>query len=81
LRYLLDIVGNAPAHIRLEYSIDFIKSNKKSSLKLFLLSDKTVSGGAHLSGTRLHSFAELTTRRHYPGVHRIALLLNGQEIA
>ncbi|MCO1604340.1 DNA alkylation repair protein [Desulfosporosinus nitroreducens] len=81
LHYSLDIVGNAPAHIRLEYGIDFIKSNGKPSLKLFLLSDKTVSGGAHLSGTRLHSFAELTTRRHYPGVHRIALLLNGQEIA
>lgn len=78
LNYSLDIVWNTPSHIRLEYGIDFIKSNGSSSRKLFLLSDKTVSGGAHLSGTRTHSFADLTTRKHYSGIHRIVLLVNGK---
>lgn len=79
--YSLDIDLEQQAHIRLEYGIDFIKSNGRATRKLFLLSDKTVNGKAHLSGTRIHSFAELTTRRHYPGKHRIVLLINGQEIA
>ncbi len=81
LHYSLDIDWETQAHIRLEYGIDFIKSNGKSSRKLFFLSDKTVAEKAHLSGTRIHSFAELTTRRHYPGMHRIVLLINGQETA
>lgn len=81
LNYSLDMVWNTPAHIRLEYGIDFIKLSGKPSRKLFLLSDKTVSGGAHLAGTRTHSFAELTTRKHYPGIHRIVLLVNGKEAA
>lgn len=81
LNYSLDIIWNTPAHIRLEYGIDFIKSNGSSSRKLFLLSDKNVSSGKHLSGTHTHSFAHLTTRKHYPGIHRITLLVNGKEAA
>ncbi|MBV7275876.1 DNA alkylation repair protein [Clostridium sp. PL3] len=81
VNYSLDIVWNTPAHIRLEYGIDFIKSNGRSSRKLFLLSDKTVPGSSHLSGRRTHSFADLTTRKHYPGIHQITLLINGKEAA
>jgi len=34
-----------------------------------------------INGTKKHSFANLTTRRHYHGEHVIALLVNGQEKA
>ncbi|EOR25037.1 DNA alkylation repair protein [Clostridium sartagoforme AAU1] len=81
LNYSIDIVRNTPSHIRLEYGIDFIKSNSRLSRKLFFLSDKTMSGGEHLSGRRTHNFADLTTRKHYPGIHKITLLVNGIEIA
>lgn len=81
LTYSLNIEWSTLAHIRLEYGIDFIKSNGKPSRKLFLLCDKTVSSDAHLNGTRIHSFANLTTRKHYPGIHQIVLLVNGQEAA
>lgn len=81
LQYSLDIRQGGPAHVRIEYGIDFVKAKGKTSRKLFLLSDKTVSGGSHLAGTRTHSWADLTTRRHYPGDHRIGLLVNGQETA
>ncbi|MDV4149912.1 DNA alkylation repair protein [Clostridium sp. AL.422] len=81
LNYSLDIDWATSPYIRLEYAIDFIKSNGKSSRKIFFLSDKIVSKTAHLHGTKMHSFADLTTRRHYPGIHKIALLINGQEAA
>ncbi len=81
LHYALDIDRNTKVKIRLEYGIDFMKANGKPSRKLFLLLDKTLSENAHLSGTHIHSFANLTTRRHYPGKHRIVLLINGQEAA
>ncbi len=81
LRYELDIPKIQSAHIRIEYGVDFVKSRGNSSRKLFMLSDKTVAGGTHVSGIRTHSFADLTVRRHYPGEHRITLLVNGQEEA
>ncbi len=68
-------------HVRTEYAVDFVKSGGKCSRKLFLLSDKTAGGGTRITGVHKHSFADLTTRRHYPGRHRIVLLVNAQEIA
>ncbi|MDR3540538.1 MAG: hypothetical protein P4L69_06150 [Desulfosporosinus sp.] len=70
-----------PVHIRVEYGIDFVKARGQTSRKLFLLFDRTVSGGKRLTGTRTHNWSNLTTRRHYPGEHRITLLVNGREVA
>ncbi len=81
LQYAVDIRQGGPVHIRIEYGIEFVKAKGRISRKLFLLSDKTVPGGAHLIGNRLHSWSDLTTRRHYPGDHRLILLVNGQEVA
>ncbi|MNO06688.1 hypothetical protein D3C81_2285700 [compost metagenome] len=58
-----------------------MKSSGKVSRKKFLLSDKTVDGGSRLQASRTHRWADLTTRRHYPGTHNIVLLVNGQEVA
>jgi 3-methyladenine DNA glycosylase AlkC len=81
LKYNLCIREGEPIHIRIEYSIDFVKARGKISRKLFFLSDKTVSGGKCLTGTRVHRWIELTTRKHYPGEHRISILINGNEVA
>lgn len=81
LQYELDIPKGETAHIRIEYGIDFVKARGNTSRKLFMLSDKTVLGGTHISGSKIHSFADLTTRRHYSGNHQITLLVNGQKQA
>lgn len=81
LQYALTVREGEPVRIRIEYGIDFVKSGGKTSRKLFLLSDKTVPGGTSLSGVRTHRWADLTTRKHYPGEHVISLLVNGREVA
>ncbi|WP_378955796.1 DNA alkylation repair protein [Pelosinus sp. sgz500959] len=81
LRYEVCMREGESARIRTEYGIDFVKARGQTSRKIFLLSDKTVSGGVQLSGTRTHRWSNLTTRRHYPGQHRIVLLVNGCEVA
>ncbi|PNQ87672.1 hypothetical protein [Paenibacillus polymyxa] len=81
LTYVLQLREGEPVRVRIEYGIDFVKARGQVSRKLFLLSDKTVPGGTRLTGTRTHRFADLTTRRHYAGAHRIVLLVNGQEAA
>ncbi|MDR0784203.1 MAG: hypothetical protein LBE83_10670 [Propionibacteriaceae bacterium] len=81
LTYTVEIRPGEPVRVRIEYGVDFIKANGKPSRKLFLLSDKVVPGGAVLSSKRTHHWADLSTRRHYPGAHNIALVLNGQDVA
>ncbi|ASA23219.1 DNA alkylation repair protein [Paenibacillus donghaensis] len=81
LHYRLRVREGEPARLRIEYGIDFVKASGRASRKLFLLSDKTVPGGSQLGGRRTHRWADLTTRRHYPGTHRISLLVNGREAA
>lgn len=81
IHYDLDVREGDPVHIRIEYGIDFVKANGKVSRKLFLLFDKTVSGGVHLGGMRNHRWSDMTTRQHYPGDHRIVLLVNGSGMA
>ncbi|WP_168118690.1 DNA alkylation repair protein [Paenibacillus sp. HB172176] len=67
--------------LRVEYGIDFVKANGKTSLKRFLLSDRLYAGGETLDGLRVHSFANLTTRKHYSGKHELTLWVNGKEAA
>ncbi|MHA0857245.1 hypothetical protein [Paenibacillus sp. CMAA1364] len=81
LRYELHIEEGEEVRIRIEYGIDFVKANGKTSRKLFLLKDKFVPGGSHIQGIRTHRWANLSTRRHYPGEHRIVLTVNGVEVA
>lgn len=72
--------GEEPARLRIEYGIDFVKANGRSSRKLFKLSEKTYASGAY-AVTFTHSFVQLTTRKHYPVEHRLAVIINGIEKA
>ncbi|MCT2535220.1 DNA alkylation repair protein [Aquibacillus koreensis] len=81
IHYELDVHEGDPVTIRLEYAIDFIKSRGQTSRKIFLLSNREVSGGNKISNRRKHSWKDLSTRKHYKGPHRIVLLANGVEVA
>ncbi|MDL4842312.1 hypothetical protein [Aquibacillus rhizosphaerae] len=81
LEYELHIREGAHVHIRIEYGIDFIKSRGTTSRKLFLLSDREVPGGSTIKKQRKLNWNDLSTRKHYPGEHKIVLLVNGVEVA
>lgn len=73
--------GNGKLKLRIEYGIDFVKAGGKTSLKRFLLSDREFARGERVLGTRIHRFADLTTRMHYEGRHAVTLWVNGVEVA
>ena len=62
--------------VRLEYAIDFVKANGKHSRKIFQIIEKSYKPGRHVL-KRKHSFIDLTTRKHYPGIHKISIIVNG----
>ncbi|GKU77958.1 hypothetical protein [Paenibacillus sp. L3-i20] len=76
-----DLSESKRLKLRIEYGIDFVKSSGKTSLKRFLLSDREYARGDIAEGQRTHRFADLTTRKHYVGVHVFTLWVNGVEVA
>jgi hypothetical protein len=85
LQFTFDIrVGGkkrtAPPRVRLEYRVDYVRSNGKMSGKVFHLSEKEYAPGVY-TVKKIHSLADRSTRKHYPGIHRITVLVNGVEEA
>lgn len=67
-----------PAQIRLEYAIDYLKKAGKHSRKVFMLAEREFPTGKTLL-QRQQSFEDRTTRKHYPGLHYLTILVNGVE--
>ncbi|WP_054711502.1 DNA alkylation repair protein [Bacillus sp. JCM 19041] len=81
LRFGFRVIAKESVTLRIEYAIDFVKARGKTGKKAFLLSDKTFRAGAVVDAERTHRFEDLSTRRHYAGVHLIRLVVNGVEVA
>jgi 3-methyladenine DNA glycosylase AlkC len=64
---------------RLEYGIDYVKSNGKRSRKIFKISEVSLKENERKGYERKHSFADVSTRKHYPGTHSLTLIINGAE--
>ena len=64
--------------IRFEYILYFAKAHGKVFKKVFKISEGSLKPGEHVV-TKRHSFANMSTRTHYPGKHQIAIIINGVE--
>jgi len=66
-----------PQRVLMDLRVHFVKANGKSSPKVFKLKvlDLQPQTSARLSKTI--SLAEMTTRKHYPGMHRVDVVING----
>jgi 3-methyladenine DNA glycosylase AlkC len=78
--FVLDISGKKTNKVRLEYMVHFVKSGGKMSTKVFKISENNIAPGEHTL-IRNHSFKNMSTRKHYPGEHKIAIIVNGVEKA
>ncbi len=63
--------------VRLEYITHFVKANGKTSPKVFQIKEVVLEPGKH-KVTKKHSFANMSTRKHYPGVHTLEVVVNGE---
>jgi hypothetical protein len=69
-----------PCKVRLELGVDYRKARGQLSRKIFQIREATFEPGRHTLA-RKHSFQERSTRKHYPGEHRLAILVNGVQKA
>lgn len=81
IQYKVELRSEDALFVRIEYAVDYVKANGQTSRKLFKLLDKPVNGNVPLVGQCQLNFKDLTTRKHYPGVHQVTLIVNGQAVA
>lgn len=64
--------------LRLEYAIDFCTLSGKTSRKIFKIKELNLAPGERTAIVRAQRFQDFTTRKHYPGAHRLDIVVNGQ---
>ena len=65
--------------IRLEFGVDYVKANGKTSRKIFQITERIFAENEVWACRKKLSFKDLTTRKHYLGTHSIAIIVNGIE--
>jgi 3-methyladenine DNA glycosylase AlkC len=81
LGYELITDGQEAVRLRIELGVDYVKASGAASQKRFLLADRTVAPGAELRGVKRIDWKDLSTRKHYPGLHKLHLIVNGTAVA
>ena len=75
----LRVATEKACRVRLEYRVDYVKASGKLSPKIFQLREADFNPGSHQI-SRKHSFENRSTRKHFPGQHRLAIIVNGVEM-
>lgn len=79
----LEVKSTAPRSqsLVIDYVVHFQKSNGQLAPKVFKWVNKDLGSSEKAIFRKNHAFRNLTTRVHYPGLHRIAVQVNGVEMA
>ncbi|GHG66418.1 DNA alkylation repair protein [Comamonas sp. JC664] len=64
----------------IDYRIHHRKASGELSPKVFKWTTRQLAAGERLALQRVHKIQPITTRRYYPGQHRVELLVNGQAL-
>lgn len=82
LAFSFNLLNNRAARtkIRLEYAIYYQKANGTLTKKVHKISEKEYAGNSATTVNRKHSFRVVTTRKLHPGLHQVAVVINGNEM-
>lgn len=66
------------SNLRIEYAITFLTSTGKYSKKVFKVSEKEFLPDEKINFVRKQRFTDFTTRKHFPGKHKLEVIVNGK---
>jgi len=66
--------------LRVEYVIEFLRANGQYSRKVFKLSEGEVDSYCK-NWKKIHSFKPISTRKYYPGLQYLNIIINGKQVA
>lgn len=79
--FSLENKGKETATYRVEFGIYYVKANGSQSRKLFKITENQYDPNRAVPFTRKHGFKDLSTRKHYAGLHKLVIVINGNEEA
>jgi len=65
----------------IDYVIHYVKAHGGTSAKVFKWSEVTLPAGGRLRLEKRQTLRDFTTRKHFPGRHRVELQVNGCRVA
>jgi 3-methyladenine DNA glycosylase AlkC len=82
VRIAFDITatGARQQDLMVDLVLHYVKARGQTQAKVFKLKTLTLAPGQISHLTKKLSLAEMSTRKHYPGLHKLELLLNGQTL-
>ncbi len=63
--------------LRLEYGIDYLLANDRYNRKIYQISERTLQPKEQVAFSCKRSFKPITTRKFYPGLHHLVVIVNG----
>lgn len=81
LRFTLRNLRDAPQRVLVDFAVWYVKASGEPRAKVFKLRTLELAAGERMAFAKRLSLAQRSTRTHYPGLHRIDLVLNGRHHA
>ncbi|KAA3661628.1 MAG: DNA alkylation repair protein [Chloroflexi bacterium] len=78
LDFTICSTSDKPQNLVIDYVVHFVKANGSTSGKVFKWKTAVLSPHDTLSAQKTHRIKPITTRRYYPGDHRVELQINGR---
>jgi len=79
--FLLSSEKETAQKLVVDYRLYYLKANGKTSPKVFKLKEIELKGGEQVIIQKKHAFQDFTTRKHYAGMHQLAIMINGEQYA
>lgn len=82
LAVAFDVTNNTaqPQRVLVDFAVHYVKANGQSRAKVFKLKTVDLAANETQRVGKNISLAEMTTRKHYPGLHRVDAILNGRAL-
>lgn len=65
-------------HLVIDYAVHYMRSSGQHTSKVFKWKNLRLKPGQSVTLKKSQPFKKITTRRHYPGTHKIEILVNGK---
>ncbi|MCJ8323101.1 MAG: DNA alkylation repair protein [Rhizobiales bacterium] len=77
LEFNFELNSNIEQYFVLDFAIHFMKANGKQARKVFKLKNLNMTQGEKIIINKKQIFKPISTRKYYPGQHRLEILING----
>lgn len=81
LSFCFTATGTRAQHVVIDYAVHYIKSSGATSAKVFKWKALDLEPSQRVTLARTQRIQDFTTRKHFPGKHRVEVMANGRVVA